>query len=127
RLDRQPCPSDAARRISSAFPVRGMSYDGPLGAPCARCGARSPQDGASEQAPQGHSALMLAARNTLAHFSVSATMSLPKSAGEPASTEPPRSAMRAFILASASAALISLLSLSMMSAGVPLGVPIPYH
>jgi hypothetical protein len=30
-----------------------------------------------------HSGLMLAARTTLAHFSVSSAMSLPKSAGEP--------------------------------------------
>src|SRR5262249_15537782 len=37
-----------------------------------------------------YSALMLAARITLAHFSVSSAMSLPKSAGEPASTVPPR-------------------------------------
>src|SRR6266540_776237 len=37
---------------------------------------------------------MLAARITLPHFSVSSAMSLPKSAGEPASTMPPRSAMR---------------------------------
>ena len=33
-----------------------------------------------------HSGLMLAARITLPHFSVSSAMSLPKSAGEPAST-----------------------------------------
>ena len=34
-------------------------------------------------ADRPHSALMLAARITLAHFSVSSAMSLPKSAGEP--------------------------------------------
>ena len=33
-----------------------------------------------------HSGLMLAALITLAHFSVSSAMNLPKSAGEPAST-----------------------------------------
>src|SRR5262245_7322622 len=45
---------------------------------------------------------------TLAHFSVLLAMSLPKSAGEPASTAPPRSASRALILGSARPALISL-------------------
>ena len=39
-----------------------------------------------------HSGLIFAARITLAHFSVSAAISLPKSAGEPAITVPPRSA-----------------------------------
>ena len=41
---------------------------------------------------------MLAALITLPHFSVSSAMSLPKSAGEPASTVPPRSASRALHL-----------------------------
>ena len=45
--------------------------------------------------------LMFAALITLAHFSVSSAMSLPKSAGEPASAVPPRSASRALILGSA--------------------------
>jgi hypothetical protein len=74
-----------------------------------------------------HSSLMFAARITLPHFSVSSVMSLPKSAGESASTAPPRSASRAFILGSARAALISLLSLSITSTGVFLGAPMPYH
>ena len=39
----------------------------------------------------------------------------------------PKSASRAFILGSARAALISLLSLSMISVGVLLGAPIPYQ
>src|SRR5215470_5935790 len=60
------------------------------------------------------SALMLAARITLPHFSVSSAISLPKSAGEPGSTVPPRSASRALILGSARPALISVLSLSPM-------------
>jgi hypothetical protein len=42
-----------------------------------------------------HSGLMLAARITLAHFSVSSAMSLPKSAGEPANAVAPTSANRA--------------------------------
>src|SRR5262245_3121550 len=73
-----------------------------------------------------HSALMLAARITLAHFPVSSAMSLPKSLGEPGSSVPPRSARRAFILGSARAALISRLSLSTFSVGVFLGAAMPY-
>src|SRR5262249_30701894 len=76
-------------------------------------------------ADRAHSALMLAARITLPHFSVSSAMSLPKSAGEPASAVPPRSASRAFILGSARGALISLLSFSTISAGVAFGAPTP--
>src|SRR5207248_1830871 len=65
-----------------------------------------------------HCQLMPADLITLAHLSVSSAMSLPKSAGEPASTVPPRSASRAFALGSASISLISRLSLSMTSLGV---------
>src|SRR5215475_2485822 len=72
-----------------------------------------------------HSALMLVNFTTLPHFSVSSAISLPKSAGESASTSPPRSTMRAFIRGSARAALISLLSLSTISAGVAFGAPTP--
>src|SRR5262249_28933452 len=64
---------------------------------------------------------------TLPHFSVSSAISLPKSAGEPASTVPPRSASRVFMLGSARPALISLLSLSTISAGVAFGAPTPYQ
>src|SRR6516225_1736339 len=74
-----------------------------------------------------HSGLMLAARITLPHFSVSSAMSLPKSAGEPASTRLPRSASCALIFRSASAVLISRLSLLMTSVGVFLGEPMPDH
>src|SRR5947209_5547966 len=79
------------------------------------------------RAGPNQSALMPADLITLAHFSVSPAMSLPKSAGEPGSTVPPRSASRAFILGSARAALISLLSFPMISAGVFLGTPRPNH
>src|SRR5215475_15712551 len=72
-----------------------------------------------------YSGLILAARMTLPHFSVSSAMSLPKSADEPASTVPPRSAIRAFTLRSASPALISRLSLSMIVGDVLLGAPTP--
>src|SRR5262245_64689246 len=47
------------------------------------------------------SGLMFAARTTLPHFSVSSATSLPKSAGEPTSGVPPRSASRVLILGSA--------------------------
>src|ERR1700731_4133999 len=60
-----------------------------------------------------YSTLMLAAWITLAHFSVSSAMSFPKSAGEPGITVPPRSTNRAFILALARPALLSLLIVSM--------------
>jgi len=58
------------------------------------------------------SALMPANLTTLPHFSVSSAMSLPKSADEPGSAVAPHSASRAFVLGSARAALISVLSLS---------------
>src|SRR5262245_46447067 len=76
---------------------------------------------------QGRSGLMFAARITLPHFSVSSAISLPKSAGEPAITVPPKSASRALSGGSARAALISLLSLLTISAGVPVGPPTPYQ
>jgi hypothetical protein len=74
-----------------------------------------------------YSGLMLAARITLPHFSVSPARSFPNSAGERESTMPPKSASYAFILGLASAALISLLSLSTISVGVFLGAPTPYQ
>src|ERR1043166_7788554 len=74
-----------------------------------------------------HSALMFAARITLAHFSVSSAMSLPKSPGDPGSTVLPRSANRALILGSARPPFVSFFGLSMISAGVFLGAPMPSH
>ena len=59
-----------------------------------------------------HSALMLAARITLPHFSVSSAMSLPKSAGEPASTVPPKSANPRLHFGIGKAGIDLLLSLS---------------
>src|SRR5262245_47902070 len=72
-----------------------------------------------------HSALMAANFTTLAHFSVSAVMNLLKSEGDPTNDKDPNSANRAFILGSAIPALISLLSLSTISEGVPFGAPMP--
>src|SRR5262245_60310696 len=71
-----------------------------------------------------YSGLMFANLITLPHISVSSTMSLPKSAGEPVSGLPPMSVSRAFMLGSARTALISLLSLSTIPAGVFFGAPI---
>src|SRR5262245_47582152 len=71
--------------------------------------------------------LMLAATITLPHFLISSEMSLPKSAGEPPSTVPPRLASRALSFGSAMLILTSLLSLSMSSAGVLFGAPMPNH
>src|SRR5262249_61706636 len=55
--------------------------------------------------PDDHSGLILAARITLPHFSVSSAMSLPNSAGDIGIGTPPRSASRALILGSARTAL----------------------
>src|SRR5262249_49582920 len=71
------------------------------------------------------SALTPANFTTLPNFSISSAMNLPKSAGEPGSAVAPHSASRAFILGSARAALISVLSLSTISAGVLRGAPMP--
>jgi hypothetical protein len=72
-----------------------------------------------------YSGLMFAVRITLPHFSVSSDMNFPKAAGESTSCVLPKSASRALILGSARPALISLPSLSMISAGVFLGAPAP--
>src|SRR5215470_16826449 len=74
-----------------------------------------------------HCGLMLAATITLPHFLVSSEMSLPKSAGEPASGAAPKTASRAWNLGSAMLALTSVLSLSMISTGVFFGAPMPNH
>ena len=73
----------------------------------------------------GHSGLSPANFTTFADFSVSSAMNLPKSAGEPGCAVAPNSASRAFILGSTRAALISLLSLSTILAGVFFGAPMP--
>src|SRR5262249_16092926 len=66
----------------------------------------------------GHSGLMLAARITLLHFSVSLTMKDSKSAEDPANIALPRSERRVCTWGSARIALISLLSLSTITPGV---------
>src|SRR5215469_327021 len=74
-----------------------------------------------------HSGLMLAARTTFPHFSVSWTMSLKKSAREPPRGMLPESVSCALRLGSAKAALIAVLSLSIISSEVSLGTPMPNH
>src|SRR5215510_246267 len=71
------------------------------------------------------SGLMFANLTTLPHFPVSSAMSLPKPAGEPGITVPPRSASCALNLGSARAALISRFKVLTISAGVFLGAPKP--
>ena len=72
-----------------------------------------------------YSALIPAAFTTLPHFSVSAAISLAKSADVPGSGSPPVSASFAFMPASAKAACTALFSSSTISAGVPFGTPMP--
>jgi len=74
---------------------------------------------------RAYSSLMPANLMSLAHFTVSSAICLPKSAGEPGSTVPPRPASRPLSLGSARAALISLLSRSTISGRVFLGAPTP--
>jgi hypothetical protein len=64
---------------------------------------------------------------TLAQRSVSSTMNLPNSAGVIGIGSPPSSASLSFTFGSACAARISLLSVAMISGGVPLGALIAYH
>ena len=79
-----------------------------------------------EHAPD-HSGLMPANLMTLPHFCVSSAIKFPKSAAEPGSNDAPRSVNRAFATGSANIALIAVLSLSTISAGVPLGATRPYQ
>src|SRR5262245_62483105 len=72
-----------------------------------------------------YSGLMPANFTTFAHFLVSSARSLPYSVGESASGVLPRSAIRALILGSVRPALISRLSLSIISAAVFLGATRP--
>jgi len=74
-----------------------------------------------------HCGLMPTAFTTGPHFSVSAATNLPKSVGVMGIGAWPNFANSAFKLASARPALISLFSLSIISAGVSLGAPIPSH
>src|SRR5262249_7927103 len=74
-----------------------------------------------------HCGLILAARMTFAHFAVSSATNFVKAAGELANGVPPSSANRSLIFGSASAAFISVFSLSMMSEDVFFGAAKPYQ
>src|SRR5262249_61978915 len=74
-----------------------------------------------------HSAFAPAILTTLPHFSVSSMTSLVNSACDPGSTVAPRPANRDFSVGSARAALISLLSLPMISDDVFFGAKRPVH
>ena len=74
-----------------------------------------------------HSALMLAARITLAHFSVKLTINVLSWVGDIAKGSFPSAARRVRSPFSASAALISWLSVPMISGGVCTGAPMPSH
>src|SRR5262249_48055653 len=117
-----------------SLPGRGPRLLQPV-APELRCRRRCRRQGAhrrpagqaqiADRLPGAQSGLMPADLTTFAHFSVSSSMSLPKSAGELAIAMAPKSASLVLILGSTSAALISLLSRSMISTGVFLGAPTP--
>src|SRR6185437_2552132 len=94
-----------------------------------RARSKSPNErnGISSRIFPDQAALIPANLTTLPHFSVSSAMRMPKSADESASPVPPMSASRALILGSASAALISVLSVAIISVGVSLGAPRPNH
>src|SRR4051794_34501894 len=74
-----------------------------------------------------HSALMLAARTTLPHLSVSSERKVANSAGPPVIAVLPMLASRALIFGSVKAVLISLLSIVTIPVGVPLGAQTPLH
>jgi hypothetical protein len=69
----------------------------------------------------GHSALAPENLTTLAHFSVSSAINFPNSVGVIGMGSAPRPLIRALSCGSARPAVILLLSLSMIAAGVPLG------
>src|SRR5215510_2769123 len=73
-----------------------------------------------------HSGLMPANLITLVHLSIFSAMNLATSSGEFGDTATaPRSASRCLMLGSSTAALVCLLSVAMISGGVPLGTPKP--
>src|SRR6202048_4299611 len=74
-----------------------------------------------------YSGLMPASLITLAHFSVSSAMNLPNFAGVIGVDSTPKVKRRAFKSGAATPAVLSLLSLSMIVAGVPVGAQMPYQ
>src|SRR5262249_15056346 len=93
-----------------------------------KIGLRTTEDGFCLSSVLRHySPLIFAARTTLLHFSVSSAMNLLKVAGGPVKISHPRSTKRLLVFSSLRPASISLLSLSMISGGVPFGATIPYQ
>src|SRR5262245_64191102 len=74
-----------------------------------------------------YSGLMLAARITFAHFSVSSATNFPNSAGVIGMGSPASSARRACNFGSANTAFTAWFSFSTIVGGVPLGAAIPYQ
>src|ERR1700730_3592756 len=73
-----------------------------------------------------HCGLMPANLITLVHLSMFSAMNLANSSGEfGATATAPRSANRCLMFGSSTAALVSLLSMAIISGGVPLGTPNP--
>src|SRR6516165_7966573 len=73
-----------------------------------------------------HSGLMPANLITLVHLSIFSAMNLANSSGEFGGTATaPRSANRCLMCGSSTAALVCLLSVAMISGGVPVGTPKP--
>src|SRR6266550_7446633 len=73
-----------------------------------------------------HCGLMPANLITLVHLSIFSAMNLANSSGEFGGTATaPRSANRCLMFGSSTAALVCLLSVAMISGGVPLGTPKP--
>src|SRR5215468_1465745 len=75
--------------------------------------------------PTRYSTLIPASRMTFSHFVFSLAIKLPNSAGEPAKTFSPQSAIVCLILGSARPALIDLLSASIRAEGVSFGARTP--
>jgi hypothetical protein len=63
----------------------------------------------------------------LAHFAVSSALNLPNSAGVIERGSMPRPARRLFTSGLEAIALMPLLSVATVAAGVPLGAPMPSH
>src|SRR5262245_830458 len=115
------CTADRKRRIAR----RGYSITSSA-RPDVRRLRGTGRYGISIRLPR-QSAVMLAARITLPHFSVSSTINFPTAADVIDIGSTPKPASRAFMVGSVVTALISLSSLSITSAGVPFGAPTPYH
>src|SRR5215469_16073023 len=88
---------------------------------------RRPPHGGTRFEQDFYCGLILAARTTLPHFSVSAARCLPNSTRDVGYGTEPIWTIFALRPGSARPALISVLSLSRISGGVAAGAPMPYH